>query len=264
MSQALEKPLSMDDMQAVIKLLGKVAAPELNFNQKRITLIRGLCELTQADAWVWGVPGSMKEGNHTTFSITHHEGFTDAQFAAYLEVLEKPKMATMFTPIQQEYAACEGTLTRRRDQFDPEEKIYTEEYSEWRDKIDLAPLIISLTPVPSGHTSCAALYRRYSSPIFTPRDSKIAHLIFSEIQWLHDELTQKPPVDDVNLISPRINTILNLLLRGNDRKEIAHKLDISDNTDSKQNRDIYGHFKVHSQVELIRRFSLGDGGDTPN
>lgn len=252
--------LSLYDMRELIRLLGEVANSHFTLNQKRVNLLQGISKLTDTDAWVCGISGKFKAGEHSTFSLSHHEGFSDSQFAAYLEVLEKPKMSKMFNPVLSEFAGMSSTLTRRRDQFDPDKLIYTEEYSEWK-SIGLAPLIVSLTPVPGGGTSCVAIYRKYNRAPYTARESKIMHLILSELKWLHTEASGKSPSDKVYTLAPRLNTVLNLLLQGAGRKEISASLDISPNTLSGYSKEIYKRFGVHSQVELIRRFSIGDGGD---
>ena len=52
-----------------------------------------------------------------------------------------------------------------------------------------------------------------------------------------------------------------ILIQGSSRKEIAARLEISVHTVSGYCRELYDRFDVHSQGELIRRFSHGDGGD---
>ncbi|MFC4991079.1 LuxR C-terminal-related transcriptional regulator [Rubritalea tangerina] len=260
MSQANRDFLSTEDMSAIIRTLAEVADSNLSLSQKRTRLVRSIAELTDTDAWIWGITGKFKSGEHATFSLSHQEGFSEEQFAAYLAVLEKPKMADMFAPVLTEYADSSTTLTRRRDQFDPEGKIYTDAYAEWKD-IGLAPLVVSMTPTSSGGTSCVAIYRHYDKPPYSARDSKIMHLILSELKWLHEEAGSKPPRQTVYSLPPRLNTVLNLLLQGAGRKEIAANLKISPNTLSGYSKEIYRRFNVRSQVELIHRFSVGDRGD---
>ncbi|PQJ28757.1 helix-turn-helix transcriptional regulator [Rubritalea profundi] len=260
MSDHTTVALELDDIREVIQLLGELAHSDLTLNQKRINLLRGISRLTQTDAWVWGISGKFESGKKSTFSLSHHEGFTETQFAAYLTVLEKAKMADMFAPVLAEFASATSTLTRRRCQFDPDGLIYTDAYSEWRE-IGLAPLVVSLTAVPNGATSCVAIYREYDSPPYTAREAKIMHLILSELDWLHQEASAKSFSKKVYALSPRLNTVLNLLLQGSSRKEMSTYLSISPNTLSGYSKEIYKRFNVHSQVELIRKFSIGDGGD---
>jgi DNA-binding NarL/FixJ family response regulator len=62
-------------------------------------------------------------------------------------------------------------------------------------------------------------------------------------------------------LSPRLRTVFVMLFEGHDRKRIAHLLGISQHTAKDYISEVYRHFGVSSQVELIRRFALGDGKD---
>ncbi len=64
------------------------------------------------------------------------------------------------------------------------------------------------------------------------------------------------------LLYPRHRTVLILLCEGWNRKKIATHLGLSINTIHGYSKVIFKHFKVHSQAELIARFTQGDGGDT--
>jgi DNA-binding NarL/FixJ family response regulator len=55
--------------------------------------------------------------------------------------------------------------------------------------------------------------------------------------------------------------ILVHLLDGKGRDEIAAMLHLSPETVKTHTRNIYQHFSVASQVELMRRFLAGNGGD---
>ncbi len=55
------------------------------------------------------------------------------------------------------------------------------------------------------------------------------------------------------LSSPRQQRILDLLLSGMSRKEIAHKLEVAPGTVAGYCREIYRRLRVNSQSELIRQ-----------
>lgn len=63
-----------------------------------------------------------------------------------------------------------------------------------------------------------------------------------------------------NLSSQRL-LVLNLLLEGRTRKEIAATLSLSVNTVATYQKSIYLHFGVNSHASLMHRFHHGDGGD---
>ena len=134
--------------------------------------------------------------------------------------------------------------------------------SLWKEA-DLGPIILSFRPTSSGQTSGICIFRNYEKNLFDLRESKIAHILLSEVPWLHDDAWPGHPDDTVKAISPRLNTMLNLLLQGRNRKHIAAEMKISINTVSGYAKDLYRRFDVHSQAELIRKFVDGDGGDLP-
>jgi DNA-binding CsgD family transcriptional regulator len=57
--------------------------------------------------------------------------------------------------------------------------------------------------------------------------------------------------------------VLDLVLEGRARKDMAQELGISIHTLDGYVKDIFRHFNAHSQAELIARFRSGDGRDTP-
>ena len=114
-----------------------------------------------------------------------------------------------------------------------------------------------------GQMSGVALFRRFDRELFTERESRIIHILLSEVPWLHDAAWPDAKREKAHELPPRLNTLLNLMLQGLSRKQIADQMGISINTLSGYAKDLYGRFRVHSQAELIRRFIEGDGGDTP-
>lgn len=64
-------------------------------------------------------------------------------------------------------------------------------------------------------------------------------------------------------LQPRHRTILKLLCKGSSRKAIAADLGVSENTVHGYVKDIFRHFHVNSQSQLIAHFTKGDDGDKP-
>lgn len=251
------------DARAIVRLLGKVASVNGSLSHKRKLLMDGLCELIDVDFWHWSMIRALTVGNAPSFSVFLKGGFTDQQFADYLKAQEHPDMAKLSEPFILELAEKKEHLTRLRQQIDKEGRFSKMDvYELWR-KADAAPLILSLRPIGGVVVSAVSLFRRFDRELFTPRESRIAHIILSEIPWLHDEAWPKHPGQEMLAMSPRKQTVVNLLLQGYVRKEIADTLNISINTVSGYVKEIYQHLDVHSQAELIRKFVEGDGGDMP-
>lgn len=88
----------------------------------------------------------------------------------------------------------------------------------------------------------------------------MAHILLSELPWLHDEGWPQDRGASIPRLSPRLRIVLNLLLDGRTRKEMASSLSLSEHTIAQYQKAIYSHFGVNSQTTLLRRFQMGDGG----
>ena len=106
-----------------------------------------------------------------------------------------------------------------------------------------------------------ALYRRFDRDLFTARESRIVHIILTEILWLHEQGWPEDRDVEIPRLTPRQRVILNLLLEGQNRKTIVSHLNISLNTVQGYSRKIYTFFGVQSHAHLIHRFQQGNGAD---
>ena len=246
----------------MVRLLGQVAGAAGEITEKRAMLMTGLCEIVAADAWIWMMVGRMEEGKLPTFSIVQSGGFSEQQYADFLSAQEHQDMGRLTAPFLAEYAEKETHLTRLRQQIDSSTNAFKEAdvYALWQ-KADVGPLMLSARPTANGETSGIGIYRRFDRELFSARESRIAHILLSEVPWLHDELAGTGDSAQLQNLSPRLNTVLNLLLQGRGRKQMALEIGISVHTLNGYVKDLYQRFGVHSQAELIRRFVDGDGGD---
>ena len=256
-----EYTLPESDARAMISLLGKVAAMEGNLASKKRRLMNGLSTLTRADCWAWILMLPIDKGEKPAPAGVMHGGFTEDRFAAYLEAVEHSDMAQLNAPFIEEIYARGRQTTRLRQQIDPE-NIFPSlpVYPFWK-KADIAPLLLSCHPFPDRCLSFIALYRKADDELFSPREARIAHIMLSEVPWLHAQSWPQAKRINGQMLSPRLRTTLNLLLEGLGRKQIAAHIGISENTVAGYVKDIYRIYKVHSQAELLTYFRDGDGGD---
>lgn len=256
-------PLADDDVRSMVKLLGDIAGMNDTLENKRRALVEGLARLIDADAWYWAILGNGTPGERPTFSVYLKQGFGEAQFARYLRALEHPEMKGFNEPFFAEFARNGHHITRLYQQIDPEGRFPRSDAAiGWREA-NLGPFIFSARAATSGQTNGICIFRYADRPLFSERDSRIAHILLSEVAWLHDSAWTEHPTDQVFRLSPRLHTVLNLLIQGRSRKEIAADLEISPHTLGDYIKEIYSRFNVGSQASLISRFYQGDGGDTP-
>lgn len=254
--------LAESDVRAIVRLLGTVSGSIGSPNERKRTLMRGFAELVGAKAWVWGLGVRLESDTLPTWLIQLQDGFNDTQMAAFFRAQEHPDMTRLSAPFVELLAARRTHITRLRQQTDPDDLLRrSPAYRLWV-AAGVVPGILSCRPIDSNTVSTVSLYRGPEAPLFTERESRIAHIVLTEIPWLYesDEFISKDPAHLPHL-SPRCHTVFNLLLLGHHRQEIAENLNISIHTTNDYVKTVFRHFNVRSQIELIRRFSQGDGGD---
>ena len=125
----------------------------------------------------------------------------------------------------------------------------------------IGPILITLRPIPGYGISCIGFYRSVGAPMFTERDSRLAHIVLNEVPLLHEASMPHASSRTLPQLPPRCRLIINQLVRGQTRKTIASHLGLSEQTVNGYVRKIFAHFGLHSQAELIARFTRGDGRD---
>lgn len=255
--------MNENDVRALVRLLGDVAALQGPLAEKRTVLMKGLCELIDAEAWIWTMMGELDPTRNPAHTIFLHGGFSEEQFVAYLRTQEHPDIQWLTAPFVQALADADGQLTRTGRHFDPEDRLSQSSLNDIMIEAGIGPVILAGRPASSGQLSTLVIARRPGREEFSARDVRLAHIVLTEVAWLHDESWPAHPREGISSLSPRLRSVLTLLLQGEGRKQIAARLDISIHTLGGYIKEIYGAFKVHSQAELLRRFVEGDGGDTP-
>lgn len=112
-------------------------------------------------------------------------------------------------------------------------------------------------PLNDQCVSFIGIYRRADQPLFNERERQIAHILLTEVPWLHAEGWPEDFGGLAPSLSRKRRLVLNLLLEGDSRKIVADKLALSIHTVSDYIKDIYRTFGVRSHAELMRRFTHG-------
>lgn len=256
-------PLCEEDMIRVVALLGEVCAHEGEYAEKKSLLIDGMCRLAGADAWVWGVFVQLRPGEFPSYMLHLHGGFTEETLARYFDALAHPDTARFTVPFAKLMEEKKCHLTRYRQQYTEEEDYAVSEARKAWERAEIEPGILSCRPINPTTLSTVGIYRRPGREAFTERESRMVHILLSEVPWLHERGWSAEDVAPVQALSPRRCTVLNLLVQGRNRDEIAAHLAISRHTVNDYVKDLFLHFGVHSQPELIARFQSGDAGDVP-
>lgn len=255
--------LALDDVRQIVRILGSLAVAEGSTKEKRIRLMDGLCEMVQGDCWLWTMMGEIDTKKAPAHTIYLKNGFTNSQFTAYLKAQEHPDLRWMTAPFLEALARSDRQVTRTSAQMNRPEDLQQTDIMDLFVQAGMDQVLLSGRPTRLGQLSVIVIGRRPGQTPFSDRQSRIAHILLSEIPWLHDESWPEHPRDGITRLAPRQRTVLTLLLQGLSRKQIAGELDLSIHTIGDYVKEIYRAFDVHSQSELLRRFVEGDGGDRP-
>jgi DNA-binding CsgD family transcriptional regulator len=255
-----DSDLTESDVRDIVRLLGENIALEGDIIDKRRHLMMGLCKLIKADAWAWVQVAQLDATQLPVYVGFIHEGFSEEEFAKYLAVQAHPDMAWMTAPMSRHLELNKKHLTRPLQRIVTMSRFNSADVHKLWTACGFYPRIISYYPLPDGVMSGIGIYRKCGSNLCTERETKIVHIITSEVPWLHVHQSSKTVLDGVPKLPVRQRLALELLLQGKSRKAIASYMDISINTVAGYIRNIYHSFGVTSQPQLIRRFYQGDGG----
>ena len=257
-----EFALAESDVRALVRLLGEVTLARSSLQESKAQLMDGLCSLIQADAWVWGV--GQHNPDNAPFYVSYQRGnIDDERYARLMNAVNHPEMERFARPFSEELARTGAHLTRLRQQINPDNSFIGSQAEQAWLKANIGPVILSCKPLPDGGFSSIGIYRNADRPLFSERESRIAHILLSEVPWLHLHGWPTERGQSASQLFPRLRTVLNLLIEGWSRKRIAAELGLSIHTVHGYVKAIYDHFGVHSQAELLVRFTKGNGGDTP-
>ncbi|MFT3991565.1 MAG: helix-turn-helix domain-containing protein [Luteolibacter sp.] len=243
-----------------MKLLGNIISASGDDRTKRRKLMAGLCEILNAQSWIWCMC-ELDPDKPPSFIGLEHGGWDEERFTRFIEAMNHPDMEYITRAASQEQQEKGIHLTRTRRQMDPDLLLEKSPALAFWERANVGSIITSQRPMQGGGISGIGLYRHLHLPQFTERDTRIAHIVLSEIPWLHFNAFPDQATRDITRLYPRHRTVLNLLCEGWPRKKIATYLKISENTVHGYTKEVFRHFSVHSQSELIARFTKGDGGD---
>lgn len=254
-------PITEDDFRAVVRILGDIATMSGSPDEMRTYLMNELCQIIGADCWFWGVSPFMMPGQQPAYLFQNHGGLDEQRLSRLLQAIEHPDSGAMTAPIAQAMIETNGHVTRLRQQIIPDERFLNSPALPLWDAADVGPIILSLRPVKEFGTTIIALYRASSALLFSPREARIAHIVLTEVRWLHEEGMPHTAARPITALPPRCRLILLQLLAGRSRNEIAADLSISLHTVNDYLKQIFRRFGVQSQVQLIARLRNGDGND---
>lgn len=259
---APEEPTLVEtDVRAMVRLLGEVVSSREDHAGMKRLLMEGLGRLVKADAWIWCLGCDVEAGKMPVYLSMAHGGFDEARYAGMLRAAAHPDLIWISEAAIREMRQKNSQVTRQREQFAGENELAVSGIATHMKEADIGPFIIVMRPIDERSVSTLGLYRRGNEPAFTERECRLAHIVLSEVPWLHEQGWPEDRGSSVPRLSRRRLVVLNMLLEGRNRKQIAQALSLSEHTVASHQKVIYTHFGVNSQSALMHRFRQGDGGD---
>lgn len=247
----------------MVRLLGRIAVDDQRVAGLKRRLMRGVAELVDADAWAWSVMRIDVEARKPIILGAMYEGLNDRQVGALIENSEDTSTPSPEDAPMTALAMSGRHFTRTREQIVSDGDWY-EHPAVNRYYLDngIEHVMYSGYPLDEpGVVSMQGFFRVVGRAGFGSRERRIVHIITSEVDWLHGAELPADRGCTVPALSPRLRSVLMLLLEGRSRNEIADLLRISPHTVKDHTRAVYRHFGVTSQAKLVHRFRVGDGGD---
>lgn len=249
--------VSEKDARAMVRLVGETAAVAAtsSYQECRKFLLNGLCEMIGADAWLWSL-SRVDAKTQKIYYLTSQNGGMNKKQLEYLSALvEHPSTTEAASGFGMALTVTQKPITMNRTQIDPEDKIYQGEVAELWQATGFKGLVMSGHPLDQDSYSHLSIYRNSQKIEFDQRETQIAHIVLSEVRWLHAMGWPEDRGVTIPKLTPQQRKVLHLLTEGYARKEMAEVLGISENTIAGYVKDVYRHFEVHSQTELVRKFT---------
>jgi DNA-binding CsgD family transcriptional regulator len=254
----VEAFLSEQDIRAIVRLLGEVAAIATGHVDQKRYLLNGILKLVDGDVWVWiqGMVGS-DDRPPVGFHLLD-EGWSNPEqrnwFYRALSDEKNPLPGQSRFISMHENGKVHFTALKQQTVNDSE-LISSDNYQQLYRHCGLHAFICSCYPVSSvGHYSGIGVHRVAGKPDFTERDRRIVHLITSEIDWLHRAGVPESGAPSALPLTQRQRQVLFFLLAGDSIKQVAAKLEISAHTVNDYVKLIHKYYNVSSRGELLSKF----------
>ena len=252
------------DARALIRLLSDVAELEGDHRAKKRYLVSELAVLIDADVWIW-IQGQKKDGESSMpipFLLIDGGWVNEQQKAMYIQWHSHPEYVTLI--IHRINKNWHRHFTRTRQDLVPDDEWYASSlYQDCYLPAGFDHFLSTCYPLGPNDDGQATIsgfmfQRAAGKPPFTDRDRLLVHLVGAEVDWLHRAGTDVPARQQVAHLPPRIYEVMFLLLAGDSKRQVAHKLDLSYHTVDGYTKQLYRRFGVRSRGELFAQFLSGD------
>jgi len=116
-----------------------------------------------------------------------------------------------------------------------------------------APRLMFPSDLSKNRLKYYAIARLDHRSAFTRSEMQYAHDFASKVPWLFRSPTNTFVDTEIEHLSPRLKSVLVLMLEGEERQHIANDLGLSVHTVNSYFKGLFRHFKVNSHLQLIQK-----------
>jgi len=245
------KPIPIPETRAVVRLLGDVAMRHAPPRVRRNVLMQNLGDMVDADAWLWLTATRNGRGYDASSHVVFKGGSDGLHPATFCAAGARPDIAALVDLLFRKLPRTDSHLTLTREELDSEASFVRSGDESFWQEIRLAPVMLSAMRASPARLSLLGLYRRTDRSGLAEGEALIAHTVLSEVPDLHREGFPSEIAPAVDALSPRLRQVLDCLLQGRSRKEIANDLGLSTHTVGGYVAELYQRFQAHSQADLV-------------
>jgi DNA-binding CsgD family transcriptional regulator len=249
------------DIDALVTLLAAASDPtvDLPLVERKRRLFSRMAELIEADAWLWTTGCIDVEGNGNSMAVSLLDGGwrNQRERTRVYRIISAPALQPLVRQATHDAVVQRRKLTATRDQLISEEQWQASPARKaWR-ATGYNHYVLSIYPVGGPVYSALSFYRRLDQSAFCPRHVRMVHAVFQNAAWVHRDAAASPEFGSFLKLTPREREVMQLLLSGESRKELASRLAISEHTVADHLKVIYRKLGVRSRAELFARFLRG-------
>lgn len=236
-----------------------IPSDNLTIQDRRRIVAAQICELVQADIWLWfsGEVNMETPGDSMVISFVDGGFRDDRERAEFFRIVMHPELTpTVNAPISHALASQRSFTGCRSQLIGDNQWRQLPVATHWQE-LGFDDFIISAMPVGSTQYSALGFHRRWGRERFTQSDVDLVESISESLGWMHHLVTSVEASQHVLSLSPRERQVVVLLIEGDSRKDVATKLGLSEHTVGDYVKEIYRKFSVNSRAELLAKFIQG-------
>jgi DNA-binding CsgD family transcriptional regulator len=254
----MDRHISVADAVALQNLVRTVEATTAVMAERRQQFAERLIEMLDGDVghWSWGRGHPDRESIAPVAVVL--VGYSDAQKGILIKQGNNPAAVSDWHQRTIKLVGDKTQLTTlRRDVFTDDDWKNAGFNVEFAAHLGLDSWIHAIR-YPTTDTWCNIFIARHvGREEFQPREAALLDLALASIPWLTPQVEEKVPPERFIGLTPRQRAVLLMQLDGLSRKQIASKLNVTEQTIGDHLKALYKQFEVHSSGELAALFLRG-------